>query len=73
MVGAMLAHLDYLHGVGAARLADGLADGQHDQVADLDGTCRYKCFLGVKKHLVPIMAALRHHERKHPPLKMLTL
>ncbi len=36
MVGAVFAYLDDFHGVGAAGLADRLADGQHDQIANLD-------------------------------------
>ena len=47
----MFAHFDNLHGIGAARLADGLTDGQHDQIADLHGASRNQRFLRVEQHL----------------------
>src|SRR3989441_8502688 len=61
---AMLADADDLHGVGPARLAHRLADGEHDEIATLHLTLFEQQILRGAQDLVAI-GALLEIERTH--------
>src|SRR5204863_9869921 len=53
---AVLAHLHDLHRVGPARLADRLADGEHDEVAILHHAVAHQDRLGLGEQLLAVVA-----------------
>src|SRR3954451_20732473 len=61
VVGALPAHLadaDDLERVRSARFAQGLANGQHDEVTRADLTARDEALLGAEQHGVTVRALL---------------
>src|SRR2546423_1005689 len=60
---ALLADLHDLHRVGSARLADGLADREDDEIAGLDDAVGDEHRFGLGEKLVAIVADVLHHQR----------
>src|SRR5512138_2596930 len=60
----MLPDFDDLHGVGAPRLADRLADGEDDDIAFLDDLVLHQDLLRLLQELLPVVADVLDDERE---------
>ena len=60
----MFADLDDFECIGAARLANWLADGHDNQIARLHCAGEYQLFLGLAQQLIAVIAAEAHQQRE---------